>query len=124
MQDNKKWITFTYFNPIARGVTNLFKDTKLKIAFKPFNTLKQQLTERKDNRNPSGIYRLQCNTCKEVYVGQSGRDINIRYKEHIRYIRTNNRISAFATHILNNNHENGPANTTVQVLKKCDKVYA
>ena len=56
-----------------------------------------------------------------MYIGQSGRDINIRYKEHIRYIRTNNPISAYATHILNNNHEYGTANNTVQILKKCDK---
>ena len=121
MHDNKKWITFKYFSPIVRRITNLFKDSNLNIAFKPFNTIKQQLTEKKDNKNPSGIYKLQCNTCKDVYIGQSGRDINIRYKQHIRYIRTNNPISAYATHILNNNHEYGTANNTVQILKKCDK---
>ena len=33
----------------------------------------------------------------------------------------NNPTSAYATHILNNNHEYGPAKDTVQILKKCDK---
>jgi hypothetical protein len=56
-----------------------------------------------------------------VYVGQSGRDINTRYKEHIRYIRTNNPNSAYATHILNNRHEYGNASNTVRLLKECDK---
>ena len=118
MHDNKKWKTIKYFSPIVRRITNLFKDTNLNIAFKPFNTIKQQLTEKKDNKNPSGLYKLQCNTCKDVYIGQLGRDINIRYKEHIRYIRTNNPTSAYATHILNKNHEYGSANNTVQILKK------
>ena len=56
-----------------------------------------------------------------MYIGQSGRDINIQYKEHIRYIRTNNPASAYATHILNNRHEYGTANNTVQILRKCDQ---
>ena len=105
--DRKKWVTFKYFSPAIRRITNLFRDTNLKIAFRPHNTTQQQLTKKKVNTNPSGIYRLQCNTCKDVYVGQSGRDINTRYKEHIRYIRTNNPTSAYASHILNNRHEIG-----------------
>ena len=106
--------------PIIR-ISNLFKDTNLKVAFKPCNTIKHQLSEKENNKNPSGIYKLQCNTCKDVYIGQSSRDINTRYKEHIRYIRTNNPISAYATHILNNKHEYGTAHSTIQILKKCDK---
>ena len=119
--NNRKWISFKYYSPIVRRITNLFKDTNLNISFKPFNTKKQQLIEKEHKSNPSGIYKLQCNTCKDVYIGQSGRDINVRYKEHVRYIRTNNPTSAYATHILNNNHEYGQAKDTVQILKKCDK---
>ena len=59
-QDNKKWIAFKYFSPIIRRISNLFKDTNLKITFKPCNTIKQQLTEKKNTNNPSSIYKLQC----------------------------------------------------------------
>ena len=55
------------------------------------------------------------NTLKTYKIGQSGRDINTRYKEHIRYIRTNNQTSAYATHILHNNHEYGTAKDTLQI---------
>ena len=44
-----------------------------------------ELTEKPTNKNPSGIHKLKCNTCNNVYVGQSGRSINIRHKEHLRY---------------------------------------
>ena len=118
---NKKWITLKYFSPAIRRISNLFKDTNLKIAFKPYNTIQQQLNKTTHDRNPSGIYKLQCNTCKDVYIGQSGRDIHTRYKEHIRYIRTNNNTSAYATHILNNRHEYGTASDTIQLLKECSK---
>jgi hypothetical protein len=56
-----------------------------------------------------------------VYVGESGRAINVRYKEHIRYIRTNNPKSAYSTHILNNRHEYGKAEDTLQLLQACRK---
>jgi hypothetical protein len=39
-----KWIAFTYFSPLVRKITNLFKQTKLKIAFPATNTIQQQLS--------------------------------------------------------------------------------
>jgi len=49
----------------------------------------------------SGIYRLQCNTCSKVYIGQSGRAIITRFKEHLRYIKNNDPQSAnFTTDLL------------------------
>jgi len=55
----------------------------------------------------------------QVYVGQSGRSINVRHKEHVKYIRTNNPQSAYALHILQNRHEYGPIVDTLQLLKTC-----
>jgi hypothetical protein len=52
-----------------------------------------------------GIYSLKCSTCNNFYIGQTGRDISTRFKEHHRYVRINNPTSAFAMHILNNNHQ-------------------
>jgi len=63
----------------------------LNIAFKATSTVHQQLSERQTNTNPSGIYKLKCKTCNNVYVGQSGGSINIRHKEHIR-------VSHYVTH--------------------------
>ena len=53
----------------------------------------------------SGIYKPQCTTCKKSYVGQTGRSLKTRHREYIRYIKTNNPLSAYATHILNKRHE-------------------
>jgi hypothetical protein len=120
-QHNKKWTTFTYHGPTVRKITNLFKHTNIQIAFRPANTIYQQLSQKPNNTNPSGIYQLKCNTCNNTYVGQSGRPIAVRYKEHIRYIRHNNPTLAYAMHILNNRHEFGPAEETMKLLKPCAK---
>jgi len=55
------------------------------------------------------------------YVGQSGRPITTRHKEHIRYIKNNNPASAYAVHILINRHEYGTTENTLQLIKPCRK---
>ena len=39
--NNNRWATFTYHSPKARMITNLFKQTDIKIAFKSTNTLQK-----------------------------------------------------------------------------------
>ena len=116
------WATFTFYGNYIRSITNIFKNTQIRIAFKSTNTLSQLLVNTKDTKpEVSGIYRLTCETCQGVYIGQTGRSIEARYKEHMRYIKTNNPQSAYALHILNNRHEYGPMNRVMKILKPCRK---
>jgi hypothetical protein len=41
---------------------------------------------------------------------------NIRYKEHIRDIRTNNGNTGYANHILNTGHAYGPITDTMEII--------
>ena len=51
-----------------------------------------------------GIYRIPCE-CGMVYIGQSGRSIHLRIKEHERYIRLiHPDKSAVAEHSFNQDH--------------------
>jgi len=65
-----KWVTFTYYRPLIRKITNLFRGTQLRIAFRRTNTITQLLSSKKHSKNSSGIYEITCNTCKMKYVGQ------------------------------------------------------
>jgi hypothetical protein len=89
-QHNKKCVTFTYHSPATRKVTNLFKRTNLKIDFRPTNTVNQQLSQKPNNTNPSGICQLKCYTRNNAYVGKSDRPITTRYREHLHYIGNKN----------------------------------
>jgi hypothetical protein len=119
--NNKKWAAFTYYSPKVRKITNLFKQTDIKIAFKNNNTILQTLRPKSTNSTPtynkSGIYKLTCKTCQHVYVGQTSRNLKQRYQEHIKYIRDNDPQSAFAQHILNNQHEYGTIEEIMKLLK-------
>jgi hypothetical protein len=56
------------------------------------------------------------------YIGQTSRNLNQRYREHIRYIRNNNPQSAYAQHILQNLHEYGSITDTMSLLKPIHKM--
>jgi len=105
-KSNTKWTAFTYVSPQIRKITNLFRHTNVKIAFKCNNKISRLMKPNTVNNKPyynrSGIYKLTCNTCKLAYVGQTSCSLKLRFQEHIRYMRHNNPQSAYAQHILQN----------------------
>jgi hypothetical protein len=44
-QEKQKWVPFTYFSPLVRKVTNIFKDTDIKIAHRSTDTIFEQLAK-------------------------------------------------------------------------------
>ena len=99
------------------------KNTNLHIAFRTKNIIYKYICHQSSNNTliASGIYMLQCKTCKKSYDGQTGRSLTVRHREHIRYIKTNNPLSAYAMHILNNQQEYGNPYHTLQLLQPCQK---
>jgi hypothetical protein len=71
--------------------------------------------------NGSWIYKLEWKAGNKSYVGQTGRSIEIRYREQTRYTNVNNLKSAYSLHILNNRHEYGNPEQTIQLLETCSK---
>jgi len=108
---------------LNRKITNLFKHTNVSLAYKCTNTI--SYLSKPTNKaicpssphDRSGIYKLTCVTCNRSYVGKTSRSLRQRYKEHTRYIKNNNPLSAYALHILKIQHEYGPLEKTMSLLK-------
>jgi len=47
--------------------------------------------------------------------------LELRFKEHIRYITSNNPVLGYALYILHNAHENGPTETSMTLLHSAQK---
>ena len=67
------------------------------------NTLKGSLVRNRpkqccDERDAAAVYAIPCQTCPEVYYGESGRGLNIRMQEHERAVRGNYTHNACAKH--------------------------
>ena len=39
-----RWATFTYYSPAIRKITNLFRNSNIRIAFRTTNTILKQMT--------------------------------------------------------------------------------
>lgn len=55
------------------------------------------------------------------YIGQTGRNFRIRFKEPIREIRNNQDNSKYAQHIINITHSCGTIEETMGVVKPAKK---
>jgi ACT domain-containing protein len=69
----------------------------------------------------AGIYKLMCRDYNKVYIGQTGRTLRTRYKEHIRSIKYNNEDSRYITHILNNTHNYGIIEDVMEKIDQAEK---
>jgi hypothetical protein len=76
-----KWVTFRYNGKETRKITKLFRDTKLKIAYRTKNTVQNilKILPKTEKYNKCGIYQMKCRDCSLKYIGQTGRT-HIQYK--------------------------------------------
>jgi hypothetical protein len=75
--DQKKKGCFHIQGPIHKE-TNIFKDTNIQITFKPLNKISKYFTENipiQNNLLCSGIYELSYQTCQQVYIEETSREI-------------------------------------------------
>jgi len=114
-----EWATFTYVGKDTTYITNIFRCSDLKIAYRTNNTIHNHLIHK--DRNPdkfslSGVYKLTYPDCMKAYVGQTGRYFTVRYNEHKHAFQSNSHTSRFAQHINEHAYSFGTVNNTTQIL--------
>ncbi|XP_046391246.1 uncharacterized protein LOC124159465 [Ischnura elegans] len=95
-----------YVSTISNKISRILRRHNVETIHKPLGKLKALLGTTKDKfgLKTSGVYRIPCE-CGQVYIGETGRTIEKRLKEHERCIRLYypNK-SAVAEHSLENGH--------------------
>jgi hypothetical protein len=84
-----KWVNFTYIGKETRIITQIFRNTNLKISYKTNNTIQSHLKEKPpqfDKYSASGVYKLICLDCDRAYIGQTGRASKLDIKNTIYHI--------------------------------------
>jgi hypothetical protein len=66
--------TFTYWGKETKKITNPFKDTKIKVAFRTKNTIQNVIKPHLqiDKYEKSGVYQIKCMDCPLKYINQMG----------------------------------------------------
>lgn len=102
-----------------KTVAKLPKDANVRIAYKTKNTVERALyiEPQKVKYSNRGIYQLQCNTCARKYIGQSERNLLMRYNNYLQDVKKNRGTTGFPRHILSLRHEYGNIEDTMRILE-------
>ena len=98
-----KYISAPYIRGTSERTARILKKHKIKLAHKPTRSLKSELTHVKDKQlaqNKAGVvYKLDCNECNAVYVGETGRQVKDRMREHQNDIAKSKPLSKVYNHV-------------------------
>ena len=75
-----------------------------KLFFQNNNTVKSILIRNSPNVKTGCIYEVPCADCDKRYLGQSGKELSVRIKQHKYCIRTANSSSAIFLHMSQEDH--------------------
>ena len=98
-----KFISIPYNPTYNRQLKPILKKHDLQLAYKSSNNLCNYLSNNKQKvtyLEKSGVYKLTCGNCDKIYIGQCGRSLMERYKEH-----ANTNRSSMSAHLIENNHK-------------------
>lgn len=108
VEENKKWAKLTFFPPLSNKIRAIFSEHNIQAAFYGNSKLKSLLGNTKDKipfLEKAGIYKIKCRDCNFVYIGQTVRNLETRFKEHLdshRLCRPNR--SSVAKHMIEKDH--------------------
>nr|XP_022910425.1 uncharacterized protein LOC111421491 [Onthophagus taurus] len=94
--------SINYPGDLSTNIQRIFKKYNISISFKTNSTLLNTLSNVKNQSDillKNGVYSLECDTCSATYIGETGRNLKQRIKEH-----KLNENSNFGRHFLTHNH--------------------
>ena len=121
---SKLYTSLTYFGKLSEKVSKIITNSnQIDVAYRSHNSIGSVLLNVKHKPTfleKSGIYKINCGECNAVYIGQTQRNLDIRYCEHLRaYRKKKPENSNFAKHLLEQNHK--PAlNNNIELLHSCE----
>ncbi|XP_013411770.1 uncharacterized protein LOC106174656 [Lingula anatina] len=98
----KQSIVLPYCQGLSEKLSRVYKKYNIKLHHKPGWTLRQALVKPKDpltqGEQCGVIYSVKCGTCQGEYIGETGRPLATRMKEHKDSVAKNNWKSALGEH--------------------------
>ena len=102
-------VVLPYIRNTSESIRRVLSTVNIRTCFKPYKTLSQSLVHVKDpvpqDCRKGVVYKVPCNSCDMSYVGETGRTLHLRLKEHKRALTNGDPwMSALAEHAMNHQH--------------------
>jgi len=121
-RDRTKWIRLPYFGRHSNRLATILKRQGYLAAFKPVTTINSlfSLKDQIPKEKQPGVYKLTCDDCGHLYIGQTGRKFSTRLSDHQTAYNTKKPgDSAVAKHCLDAQH--GFEKISWTILHSCSK---
>ena len=92
------------YNKCLENVPKFCKNFNIKVIFRYSNTLKSLLIRNSPRVSHGCIYRVPCMNCNCFYIGQSGKGLETRIKQHKYSVRMGQMSNALFLHVNDFNH--------------------
>ena len=113
-------LTLPFHRPFL-PLVNIFKHHfNITIVFHYNNTIKNILINNNPNKPEACIYKIPCENCPLVYVGQTGKSLEARVKQHKYSTRSGQENSALFQHLRGFNHR---INFDLSSVIKCNSNF-
>lgn len=86
------------------GLPNMLKKFNINVCFSNKNTVKNVLIKNSPQCNEGCVYTIPCKHCNKYYIGQTGKSLELRKKQHMYSIRAGQDSNALFVHVRDNNH--------------------
>ena len=100
--------TIPHIKGTSETIARILQPYNIRVAHKPITTLRQLLTNVKDKDEPNdrqgAVYKIKCCDCQASYIGETGRNLNIRLTEHKWATKNGDVNNHIAEHHLHMNH--------------------
>lgn len=122
-----QFVSVEYGGLLHNKLKNELRKHNVVLASKTSNKLENKLNVNKpaatlnNGTDGTGVYRLTCNDCPMMYIGQTGRSFKKRFSEHLPKPSLQTQKSRFAEHLVVNNHNVSDISTNLDILHKCKK---
>ena len=102
--------TIPYIKDTSETIAQILQPYNIRVAHKPITSSRQLLTNVKDKDEPNDrqgvVYKIKCCISQFSYIGETGRNLNLRLTEYKPAMKNGDVNNHVAEHHLHTNHRN------------------
>ncbi len=118
-----------FVDGLSQTLRRCLRDHNIRTVFKSDTTLRKQLVRPKDpippGRQDGVVYKIPCGECDKVYIGETGRALDTRMKEHDADVKSKNPDKKVKSAVAEHAHKTGhyPNWKNVECMEKDQHWY-
>ena len=103
LYDKKNTLVLPFHKELTPSI-RILKNLDIKVVFRYEQTVKSSLIKNSPQSNTGSVYSIPCKACTNLYIGQTGKTLFERIKQHKYSVRTAQESSGIFMHVAEKNH--------------------